>query len=168
MFLPNNQTLREEHERRLGLTCTWVVQFPGEGKSERDLDRHIQASFGVSRVTSCTYRRLARERLGAALPELQSLAGMLLEWGEAAWGEVESARRMPVRDRVRLRVMIIATLARLCPKHVVNWQPPASPPFSAEAQARFLAGMSPEDFRAGGGSVDAGTSAPDGDGTCDP
>jgi hypothetical protein len=138
MFQPNNQTLKEEHERRLGLVCTWVVQFPQEGKTERQLDAHIRRTFGVCRMTAHNYRRAARERLGAAAPDLAGLAHLLLEWGETAWDEVERAH-VSLKERVKMRTAIIATLARLCPKHIISWQPPAeAPPFDIEEQRRFL------------------------------
>ena len=137
--MPNNQTLKEERERRLGLVATWVAQFPREGKSERDLDRHIQREFGVNRFTSHSYRQTARERLCAAGPALEGLAGVLLEWAEQTYDEIEKARA-PLMEKAKRRIALIGTLARLCPKHVVNYQPPVVPLFDPEEQRRFLAG----------------------------
>jgi hypothetical protein len=144
MFFPNGQTVKDEHERRIALVCTWVERFPRKGKTEKQLDQHIRDQFGVNRVTSHSYRRLARERLGAALLRPEDLVGLLLEWGETAWEEVETAR-LGVKERVKLRALIIATLARLCPRHVVTVPGTGeAPPFSFEEQQRFLAGGGPD------------------------
>src|SRR5262245_49232005 len=123
MFMPNGQTLTRERERRLALVATWVVQFPREGKTERDLDRHIRSELGVSRMTAHSYRKAARERLGAAEPSLQDLAGLLLEWAEESYEYIERARA-PLLEKARRLTALIGTLARLCPKHVINYQPP--------------------------------------------
>src|SRR5262245_28919505 len=89
-------------------------------------------------MTAFNYRKAARERLGAAAPDLAGLAQMLLEWGEVAWDEAESAR-CSLKERVKLRISIIATLARLCPKHVVNWSPPEGAAlFDPAEQLRYL------------------------------
>jgi hypothetical protein len=140
--MPRNQTLKGEHDRRLGLVATWVVEFPQEGKSEKALDCHIQREFGVSRYTSFRYRQLARQQLGAAVAGLESLAGMLLEWGEANYERIERSA-VTAREKIKLTTALISVLAKLCPRHVFNYQSPDTPPCDPEEQARFLRGEGP-------------------------
>lgn len=136
MFRPNGQTLKAERDRRVAEVARWVVEFPQEGKTETQLDRHIQRQFSVNRITSYGYRKDARALLGAAMPDLQHLGLMLLEWAEGVWDRLESAR-MPLKDKARLQIAVISTLTRLCPKHVINY-PPGEPPFDPAEQLRFL------------------------------
>ena len=148
MFYGGTQSPPPEKERRLKLVCEWVVQAAQQGQGERELDRRIQAEFHCSRVTSHAYRVEARRRLGDAIPDVEDLAGMLLEWGQEVWDNLQTAR-LAVKDRIKLQIGVIATLARLCPRRIITV--PGGEPvplFDAEAQAMYL--------REGGGPTSGG------------
>jgi len=138
MQLPNNQTLKEEKERRLALVCVWVCDFPREGKTERELHAHIRREFGVCDMTAYNYRKEARIRLGGAMPPLEDLAGLLLEWGMANHDRIERAALTP-REKVRQTTALIATLARLCPRRLITTLDGATPLFDPLEQARYMA-----------------------------
>jgi len=142
MFHPNNQTLKDEKERRLLLVCQWVVDFPREGKSEQDLARHIRREFGVCDMTAYNYRKEARVRLGGAMPSLEDLAAVLWEWGQANHDRIERAALTP-RDKIKQTTALIATLARLCPRQVVNSFAAPEALFDPKDQALYMSNGEP-------------------------
>jgi len=137
MQYPNNQTLKDERERRLGLVCVWVCDFPREGRSERDLHAHIRREFSCCDMTAYNYRKEARVRLGGAMPDLADLAGLLLEWGMANHDRIERSALTP-REKVRQTTALIATLARLCPRRLITTLEGATPLFDPSEQAAYL------------------------------
>ena len=142
MHYPNNQTLKEEKERRLALVCCWVVDFPREGKSERDLVATIRREFGCCDATAYAYRKEARARLGDAMPSLEDLAGVLWEWGQANHDRIEKAALTP-RDKIKQTTALIATLVKLCPRRVITRLEGATPLFDPADQAAYLTNGEP-------------------------